>query len=51
MRFMRRAKIGASTNALRRCATNPMGLKVLAPGETLSAGLAMTVFDWSDDNG
>ncbi|QPC94653.1 aldose 1-epimerase [Mesorhizobium sp. INR15] len=38
-------------NALKHCGTDLMGLKVLAPGETLGADLAMTVFDWSASNG
>ncbi|TPI35171.1 aldose 1-epimerase [Mesorhizobium sp. B3-2-1] len=38
-------------NALRHVDADTMGLKLLAPGETLSAGFTMTVFDWSDDNG
>lgn len=35
-------------NALKHFEADPMGLKVLAPGENLSAGFAMTVFDWSE---
>ncbi len=35
-------------NALKHIDTDPMGLKILSPGESLSAGFVMTVFDWSD---
>ncbi|MGX8010552.1 aldose 1-epimerase [Mesorhizobium sp. ORM8.1] len=35
-------------NALRHVDTDPMGLKILSPGESLGAGFAMTVFDWSE---
>lgn len=35
-------------NALRHFEADPMGLRMLAPGDSLSAGFAMTVSDWSD---
>ena len=35
-------------NALRHVDTDPMGLKLLSPGECFSVGFAMTVFDWSE---
>jgi len=37
-------------NALKHFDADPMGLRMLAPGESFSAGLAMTVFDWSEDH-
>ncbi|RVA02747.1 aldose 1-epimerase [Mesorhizobium sp. M7A.F.Ca.US.001.02.1.1] len=38
-------------NALKHFDADPMGIKVLSPGEVLRARFAMTVFDWSDNHG
>ena len=35
-------------NALRHVDTDPMGLRILSPGESFDTGFAMTVFDWSE---
>lgn len=35
-------------NALQYVDTDPMGLRILSPGENFDAGFAMTVFDWSE---
>ncbi|MER9652858.1 aldose 1-epimerase [Mesorhizobium sp. M0152] len=38
-------------NALRHFGTDPMGLRMLNPGESFSAGFATSVVDWSDHDG
>ena len=40
-----------SPNALKHFETEPMGLALLSPGDSLRAGFAMTVFDWSEAHG
>ncbi|WP_454819288.1 aldose epimerase family protein [Labrys neptuniae] len=40
-----------SPNALQHFETEPMGLALLSPGDSLRAGFAMTVFDWSAAHG
>jgi len=35
-------------NALKHVDADPMGLRIVSPGESFDAGFAMSVFDWSD---